>query len=222
MTSQTRLAFAVALSAMLGACGAGRPAGFAAALPAPPPSPAAPAQTGDGAIFSVSTGYAPLHYGQRASRVGDPLTVVLAERTTTAKSASGKTSRDGSFSLTPPSAGPFSFNPNILNSGGNASFNGKGDAAQASTLSGEITVTIAEVLPGGIVRIRGEKVMGLSQGEEWIQLTGLVRLADISSDNRVLSTRVADAHIAYAGKGSVQRSAREGWLSRFFSLVSPF
>ncbi|MXP27619.1 flagellar biosynthesis protein FlgH [Porphyrobacter algicida] len=221
MNQTFRFAAVAACSAMLCACGAARPTGFTAALP-PPPVASAAVQPANGAIFQSANGYAPLHYGQRARSVGDPVTVVLAERTTTAKSASGKTSRDGSLSLTPPSVGPFSFNPNILNSGASGSFNGKGDAAQASSLSGAITVTIAEVLPGGIARIRGEKIMDLSQGQEWIQLTGIIRLADISSDNQILSTRIADAQIAYSGKGSVQRSAREGWLSKFFSMVSPF
>jgi flagellar L-ring protein precursor FlgH len=38
----------------------------------------------------------------------------------------------------------------------------------------------------------------------------------------VASTRVADARIEYAGNGTIQRAAREGWLSKFFSMISPF
>ena len=64
--------------------------------------------------------------------------------------------------------------------------------------------------------------MLLSQGQEWIQFSGVVRIADISPDNRILSTRVADAWIEYTGNGSVQRAGREGWFSRFFNIVSPF
>jgi flagellar L-ring protein precursor FlgH len=215
-----RFAFAAALPLLaLCACGPERPAGFAAALPPPPIAQPAPA---DGAIYQSVSGYAPLYYGQRASRVGDLVTVVLVERTQSSKSASGKTARDGGFSLTPPSAGPLSFDPAVLNSSGSSSFNGKGDAAQASTLSGDLTVTIAEVRPNGTALVRGEKVMQLSQGEEWIQLSGIVRLADIDQNNRIASPRIADARITYAGKGSVQRASREGWLSRFFNLVTPF
>jgi flagellar L-ring protein precursor FlgH len=55
-----------------------------------------------------------------------------------------------------------------------------------------------------------------------VQLSGIVRLADIDQDNRVPSIRVADARIAYSGAGAVQRSGRPGWLSRFFSVVTPF
>ena len=81
------LAAAAALLALC-ACGAERPAGFAAALPPPPPLQAAPA---DGAIYQAASGYAPLYYGQRASRVGDLVTVVLVERIQSSKSASSAT-----------------------------------------------------------------------------------------------------------------------------------
>lgn len=210
---------AIAPLLALSACGNERPAGYAPALPPPPQANWAPA---DGAIFQAASGYAPLHYGQRAARVGDLVTVVLVERTQTSKSASAKNQRDGGISLSPPSTGPFSFNPGILNSSGSSSFNGKGDAAQTSTLRGDLTVTIAEVRPNGTALVRGEKVMQLSQGEEWIQLSGIIRLADIDQDNRIASPRIADAHITYAGKGAVQRASREGWLSRFFNFVTPF
>lgn len=218
MISKTALCAALALA--LAACGgADRPTGFAATLPPPPQTAPAPA---DGAIFSTSAGYAPLHFGQRAHKVGDLVTVVLLERTSTSKSTSAATARDGSISLTPPSAGPFSFNPNVLNSGGSSSFNGGGDASQTSTLRGDLTVTIAEVRPNGTALVRGEKVMQFSQGEEWVQLSGIIRLADIDQDNRIASPRIADAQITYAGKGSIQRASREGWLSRFFNILTPF
>ncbi|MEZ5696386.1 MAG: flagellar basal body L-ring protein FlgH [Sphingomonadaceae bacterium] len=216
------MTFALTCALSLSACGgAQRQAGFAATLPPAPVAESAPAAA-NGAIFQASTGYSPLHYGDRAHRVGDLLTVVLVERLSTSKSASSKSSRSGSFDITPPSLGPFSFDPGNLNSGSSSSFKGQGDAAQTSSLSGEVSVTIAEVRPNGTALIRGEKLMTLSQGEEWIQLSGIVRLADITPDNRIASTRVADARIAYAGKGAVQRASREGWLSKFFNMVSPF
>lgn len=217
----SRSAVALGCVAALSACVMQRPSGFQATLPEPP-RPAILEEPANGAIFTPASGYAPLYFGERARRVGDLVTVVLQERTQSNKSASSTTSRDGSFALAPPTIGPFSFDPMNLNSGADSSFNGSGDAAQTSTLRGEITVTIAEILPGGIARIRGEKVMQLSQGKEWLQLSGLVRLADIDADNRVVSTRIADVQIGYAGNGDVQRSSRPGWLARAFSLVSPF
>ena len=215
-----KTALCASLVFALAACGgATKPTGFAATLPPPPQAAPAPA---NGSIFSVSAGYAPLYFGQRAHKVGDLVTVVLMERTTTSKSTDASTARDGSISITPPTTGPFSFNPNILNSGGSSSFNGGGDASQTSTLRGDLTVTIAEVRPNGTALVRGEKVMQFSQGDEWVQLSGIIRLADIDQDNRIASPRIADAQITYAGKGAIQRASREGWLSRFFNLVTPF
>ena len=64
--------------------------------------------------------------------------------------------------------------------------------------------------------------MLLSQGNEWIQISGIVRLADIDQDNSVPSSRVADARIEYSGRGALQRASRQGWLGRIFNIVSPF
>lgn len=210
-----------AAATLVAGCETARPEGFQAALP-PAPQPVASAIRGDGAIFHVASGYAPLHYGTRASQVGDIVTIVLTERTTTSKSAAGKTDRGGSASITPPSAGPFAIDPAALKLSSGGSFNGQGNASQASSLQGDITVTIAQVRPNGTALIRGEKVMTLSQGDEWIQLAGIIRLSDIDADNRIASTRVADARISYAGSGAIQTSGRPGWLSRFFTAVSPF
>lgn len=192
--------------------------GFAPALPAPAPVPVA-----DGAIFQTGAGYAGLVEGMRARRVGDPLTILLVEQTTTSKSAGSKTSKDGGFGITPPTAGPLSFlNPDALKASGTSSFNGTGNATQTSALSGALAVMIAEVRANGTALVKGEKRLLLSQGQEWVQFSGIVRLADVSANNTVTSTQVADARIEYAGNGSIQRASRPGWLSRFFSIITPF
>ena len=196
-----------------------RPSGFAPALPAAAPAARAP----DGGIFDASAGYAALTEGLRARAVGDPLNIVLVEQTTTSKSAGAKTQRGGSASITPPASGLLSFlNPEALKAGSQSSFKGDGNATQASSFAGELSVTIAEVRGNGTALVRGEKRMLFSQGHEWIQFSGIVRLADIDPDNRIASTRVADARIEYAGNGAIQRASREGWLSKFFNLISPF
>lgn len=194
------------------------PAVFAAAVP-PAPPPTEPT----GGIFRADVGYAGLHEGRRARGVGDPLTILLIENTETAKTAGSQSQRNGNFSITPPTAGLLSFlNPNALKAGGGSSFKGQGNAVQTSSLSGTVAVTVAELRPNGTALVRGEKRMLLSQGNEWIRFSGIVRLSDIDEDNAIESVRVADAQIEYSGKGAVQRAGREGWLSRFFNIVSPF
>ena len=191
---------------------------YAPVMPvAPPPPPA------NGAIFQASTGYAALYEGPRARRVGDPLTIVLAERTVAQKDVGSKSGRDGNIGLTPPSAGPLSlFSPAEAALSGTQAFKGAGSASQSNMLSGEISVTVAEVYPNGTLLVRGQKQIQLNRGDEYVQIQGIVRVADIDFDNRVLSTRVADAKISYTGRGDLQRQARPGWLQRFFSLISPF
>lgn len=208
------------LALALAACGGGsaRPEGFAAALPPVPQQ--VQQRTVDGAIFQVSQGYAPLYYGNRAARVGDVVTILLVERTQTSKSSSGSTKRDGNVGLSLPDF--VGIADSDLNASGGSSFKGSGDASQASSIRADLTVTIAEVRPNGTALVRGEKVMQLSQGEEWVQLSGIIRLADIDQDNTIPSIRVADARISYSGAGSVQRASREGWLSKFFGAISPF
>ncbi|WP_228241646.1 flagellar basal body L-ring protein FlgH [Porphyrobacter sp. GA68] len=209
------------LAALLAACGghSGPPPGFAPVLP---PAPAAE-PPGNGAIFQAGAGYAALHEGSRARRVGDTLTILLAENIGSAKTVSGRTDRAGSAAILPPAAGPLNFlDPEALKAAASASFKGGGQAAQRSTLSGAVAVTIASVRPNGTALVVGEKQMLLSQGEEWVQFSGIVRLADIDFDNRVLSTSVADARIVHSGKGALQQASRPGWLSRFFGRISPF
>lgn len=182
-----------------------------------------PAAEPNGSIFQVENGYAPLTSGMRAARVGDVLTIMLQERITAGISNSTGTNKDGSIGLSPPTSGPLSvISSTDLNMGGNQSFKGKGDAAQSNTLSGELSVTIAAVYPNGTMLVKGEKRLALNRGDEFVQFSGIVRTADINSDNRVLSSRVADARINYKGKGDIARSSSQGWLQRFFSIISPF
>lgn len=188
------------------------------AMPAPAPVAA------NGSIFQASTGYTPLTSGSRAGQVGDIITILLVESTQASKSNAATTGREGSISLTPPTTGILSklFQPSDVAASGSNDFKGSGNASQSNSLSGEITVTVAQVFPNGTMLVRGQKALTLNRGDEFIQITGLVRAADISPDNRILSTRVADARITYTGKGEIARASRQGWLQRFFSMVSPF
>lgn len=186
------------------------------------PVPVAETAPPNGAIFQAE-GYAALTSGTRASRLGDVLTITLLERTSAGIVNSTGTDRAGNIGLSPPSTGPLSLiSSSDINMGGDQSFKGKGNIVQSNSLTGEISVTIAAVYPNGTMLVKGEKRLALNRGDETVQFSGIVRSADITADNRVPSWRVADARIAYRGKGDVARASRQGWLQRFFSVVSPF
>ena len=191
---------------------------YAPTLAQPLPTPVA-----NGSIFQASMGYAPLTSGARAAMVGDLVTIILTEATQAQKTNSASTDRSSNIGLTPPTTGVLSlFTASDASMGGAGTFKGQGAAEQSNQLTGAITVTIAKVYPNGTFLLRGEKHLMLNRGDEVIQISGMVRASDIDSTNSVLSTRIADAHITYTGKGEIARASTQGWLGRFFSRVSPF
>ena len=96
-------------------------------------------------------------------------------------------------------------------------FTGSGNTAQSNSLRGEISVMVSEILPNGNMVVRGEKIIGLNQGSEFIRITGIVRPQDVSSNNEVQSGKLANARIFYGGGGVIAEANTKGWLSRFFS-----
>lgn len=191
---------------------------YAPSYAAPPVPPVA-----NGSIFQAANGYSALTNGARAAMVGDIVTITLVERTQATKSNSASTDRSGEIGLTPPVTGPASFFKSTdIGASGGSTFTGQGGAAQSNQLNGEISVTIARIYPNGTMLVRGEKLLTLNRGDENIALTGIIRAADIGPDNRVASTRVADARITYSGKGEIARGSKQGWLNHFFSILSPF
>lgn len=189
---------------------------WAATMPAeqtaPPPT--------DGSIYHAEQGME-LFNDARAHRVGDILTISLVESTQASKKASTSTTKKDSSNISSPT-----ILGHALKVGGktadsslnaNRAFDGAGDSSQSNQLTGSITVTVAQRLSNGNLLVRGEKMLTINQGQELIRISGIVRPQDILQDNSVPSTRVADAQIAYTGKGSLADANTQGWLSRFFS-----
>lgn len=214
-------AWVAALLLPLAACAAPYQRPSAEFSPSYAPPPVQPAQP-TGGIYQPGR-FASLVEDNRARRVGDVLTIALVEKTQATKSASSNTSRKSGVSIDLPDAKPFSWVPKgLLSGGGDSSFAGQGTAAQSNQLSGEVTVTVAQVMPNGNMLVRGQKLIRLNRGEEYVQISGIVRPQDVTPDNRVPSTRVADARIAYSGTGEIAQQSRMGWLQRFFTALSPF
>ena len=223
--SQWRLAALCGLALLMTACAGPqvRDEGFTPTMP----EPVAPAQESNGSIYH-SRNNRFLFEDLKARRVGDLITVILDEQTNAAKTATTNTSKDNSVDLPGPTiAGlPVTHNGRPILSAtldSASSFSGSGDSSQSNSLSGNITVTVAEVLNNGNLVVRGEKLLTLNNGSEIIRISGIVRPHDVTPDNTVESTQIANANITYSGKGAVADSNRQGWLSRFFtSPLWPF
>ena len=190
-----------------------------------------------GAIYQASRDVR-LFEDVKARRIGDVLTVVLLEKTSASKSAKTSADKDQETAVANPTffgASPQFNLPGLIpldsnrdnnlqqNLNAERSFEGEADSSQSNSLTGEITVTIADVLPNGNLVVRGEKWLTLNQGEEFIQISGIVRPQDVGTNNRILSTKIGDARITYSGRGVLAESNQMGWLARFFNHpVWPF
>lgn len=168
-----------------------------------------------GAIYHPVNGVDSLYTDLRAHRVGDVLTIVLAETTTASKNANTSTSKSEALDIKSPTVFGATYPINTKLDSSDA-FKGAGSSDQKNNLQGSITVTVAHVLNNGNLVIRGEKWISLNQGSEFIRLTGIVRPYDIDADNNVLSTKVANPRIAYKGTGALADANQEGWLARLF------
>lgn len=158
-----------------------------------------------------------LFQDRRAYRVGDILTVRLSEETESSKNSGTKFGKSSSVNFAAPVIGSQTFADLAVGVDGSRKFDGGASSSQGNKLQGAITVTVHEVLPNGVLRISGEKWLRLNQGDEFIRLTGIVRVDDISRNNQVSSQRIGDARITYTGRGALADSNAAGWLTQFFN-----
>jgi flagellar L-ring protein precursor FlgH len=174
-----------------------------------------------GGVFTADT--VSLTSDSRAYRVGDAVTVILQETTQASKRAGTSISKGSSVGISPLAALGKVYDKVAVDITADRDFQGDATSTQQNALSGSLTVIVQEVLPNGLLRVAGEKNLMLNQGEEFVRLKGFVRAADVDSDNRVSSLRVANARIAYSARGALADANQPGWLTRFFnSPLMPF
>lgn len=191
----------------------------------PLPPQRMPAPPTGGAAFQAATAMT-LFDDVKARRVGDTLVIRLAERTQASKSAKTGASKSSTVDTGNPvllgDTVTWNGDPILTNRWSTTQdFTGEGSSTQSNRLDGNVTVTVMEVYPNGNMRIQGEKWLTLNQGEEFVRVSGIVRPTDILPDNSVPSFKVADARIAYSGKGTLNDSNRPGILTRAFLKFWP-
>jgi flagellar L-ring protein FlgH len=186
------------------------------------PEPLPEAAQANGAIYQAGHDVA-LFENAVARRVGDTLTIRLNESTNASKSSSTSTKKSTNIDIPGPiiAGRPVTANGvEILNTqvDNNSDFDGEGASSQSNRLQGDISVTVAQRLPNGNLLVRGQKWITINQGQEYVRIQGIVRPIDIDPDNTISSLKVADAMIAYGGKGALANANAPGLLSRFFNL----
>jgi flagellar L-ring protein precursor FlgH len=204
----------------------------------PPPkeaaaSPPAVSPVTTASLWNENGELARLYVDNRASRVGDIVTIRVVESATGAKSATTKTAKDSSFEDAfkgsfsnffglPQRALNFLSPSGSLKVTANDKYDGSGATSRSDQLTASMAAIVTEVYPNGNLRIQGHREVVVNSERQTMELTGIVRPIDVDSKNVVLSTAIADARISYSGFGVVDDKQHPGWLVRILNWVSPF
>lgn len=173
----------------------------------------------------------PMFADRRAAGVGDILTVMVQENNSASKDKNTRTSKSAgmdasisSFLYAPAASG-------LLTKGGQMpalkynsknEFDGGGAIQNSEKIIARFAVRVIDVLPNRNLVVEGTRETAFSGEQQTIVLRGVVRPADITPDNNVLSHAIADATIKFVSKGTLSDSQRKGWFSRVWDKVTPF
>lgn len=149
----------------------------------------------------------------RPRRVGDLITVMVYETSSASSSANTSAGRDAGVSagLRTPHKG---YDAGIKS---NNQMDGSGRTAREGRVLAQITVAIREIGPHGDLVVAGEQLLEVNNERQQIRVEGRVRPQDVSDANVVLSTRIANAKISYAGQGDLADMQRPGWWQRILT-----
>jgi len=151
----------------------------------------------------------------RALRVGDNLTVVVTEITSSTTDARTTADKDGSVS------GSASLHQRQQQAAFNLNetFNGGGTIERSGKLLARLTVVVQSVESDGNLRVKGEQSIIVNGDKQKLFVEGRVRQQDIAADNTVMSSRLSEARISYTGNGVLSEKQRQGLLTRILSWL---
>jgi flagellar L-ring protein precursor FlgH len=163
----------------------------------------------------------------RAYQVGDIITVLLNESTQAARNQSTDVSRESendaiNTGILGKVQGLGSIMGGINLNGATIESSGAGTAAQRASLTGSIAATVTEVLANGNLVVRGEKQLALTEGMEIIQVSGIIRPEDVTSDNKINHTQIAEARISYGGRGQITDVQQPRYGQQIADAIMPF
>ena len=166
---------------------------------------------------------------KKALRVGDIITVRIVENAEASNTADTDLSRSSSakaglnsFFSKKKFLGLFKLGDELLNASAENSHQGSGSTTRTGQLTAIMTAVVREVLANGNLVIQGTRELLVNHEQQFITLTGIVRPQDVSRDNVVVSSQLADANITIGGLGVVADKQRSGWGTWIFDLIWPF
>ena len=168
---------------------------------------------------------------QRAARIGDLLTVTVnitdkanianeTQRSRTNKEDSGITDFIGAQTL---GAQAKKVLPGrILTADSTASSDGKGSVARQEALQTNVAAVVTQVLPNGNLVVEGKQEIRVNFEIRELIVAGIVRPEDIQSDNTIDSSKIAQARIAYGGRGQLTDVQQPRYGQQAMDILLPF
>lgn len=167
---------------------------------------------------------------QRARQVGDLLTVTVnitdkanlsneTQRSRTSKEDSGITDFIGSQTVTQ----PLKVLPGrLLTTDSTSSSDGKGSVNRQEALQTNVAAVVTQVLPNGNLVVEGKQEIRVNYEIRELVVAGIVRPEDIQSDNTIDSTKIAQARIAYGGRGQITDVQQPRYGQQVMDVLLPF
>jgi flagellar L-ring protein FlgH len=160
--------------------------------------------------------YQPLISDRRAEKPGDVITILVYENSSASNSAD--TSTNTSFAVSGKVSTQYAgMNAGQVGAGDN--YGGKGKIERAGRLLAQISATVLAVASNGDLQVSGGQYIDMNGEKTWIRVQGRVRRVDITQNNTVLSSRLADARINYEGEGFITDRSRPGLIPRLFGWL---
>jgi flagellar L-ring protein precursor FlgH len=167
---------------------------------------------------------------QRAARIGDLLTVTVnitdkanianeTQRSRTNKEDSGITDFIGAQTITQ----PLKILPGrILTADSTANSDGKGSVNRQEALQTNVAAVVTQVLPNGNLVVEGKQEIRVNYEIRELIVAGIVRPEDIQSDNTIDSSKIAQARIAYGGRGQIMDVQQPRYGQQVMDVLLPF
>jgi flagellar L-ring protein precursor FlgH len=168
---------------------------------------------------------------QRARQVGDILTVAVnitdkaaidneTKRSRTNKEDSGINDFVGSKLLTGKAA--VVMPGKILSADSTAQSEGKGSVNRQEALQTNVAAVVTQILPNGNLVVEGRQEIRVNFEIRELIVAGIVRPEDIQSDNTIDSTKIAQARIAYGGRGQITDIQQPRYGQQVLDVLLPF
>lgn len=174
--------------------------------------------------------YRSLYEDGRARRVGDIVTINVVENQTGTQEVTTDATRTNRTSTTFEALGkrgslfgfPIGANMPLFSGSSNSDLQGDAETTRNNRITATLAARVINVHPDGNLEIEAVREITLNDETQFMVVTGLIRARDISANNTIASTQIANAKIEYYGQGVLSQKNKPGWLSRFLEMISPF